>query len=60
MPHPDDCDHPKLQHLLDFDHLGDAPVECPDCHAMMSVEYEETYSEEEGEDGWFWLQRVTP
>jgi hypothetical protein len=53
-----ECDHPRLNDMLEFDHIGDPPVECPDCHQLVEVQYEETWNgEEEGNIFWF---RVVP
>jgi hypothetical protein len=55
----DMCDHQQLKELLDFKHIGDPPVECPDCHQLVEVEYEETWDGEE-EGNFFWLHVVRP
>jgi len=52
------CAHPMLLDRLNYEHLCEPPVECPDCHQMIEVEYEESFDGED-EQQFFWLQVVS-
>lgn len=54
---PPDCEHSKLEHLLSYEHLGEPPVECPDCRQFVKTGYDESWDGEE-EQQFFWLEVV--
>lgn len=52
-----ECKH-DISELVNFDTLCDDFIECPNCSTKMTVEYDESYDEESGnESGWFWLEK---
>lgn len=54
-----ECEHSQLEDRMCFSHLCDPPVECPDCHQLVEVIWDESWDGEE-EHGWFELRVVSP
>ena len=43
--------------LMNWDTLCEDFIECPNCGNKMTVEYDESYDEESGEENcWWWLE----
>jgi len=51
-----DCQHDEI--LQNFETLGET-FTCSSCGGVYKVCYDEVYSDEDGEDGWFWLEEVS-
>lgn len=43
--------------LMDWDTLCQDFIICPCCGNKMTVEYDETFDEENGEDSYWWLEQ---
>lgn len=43
--------------LMNWDTLLEKYIECPNCNNKMIVEYDESYDEENDENGWWWLEQ---
>jgi len=47
-----------VSNLMDWDSWNEE-IECPKCGNKMTVNYDESYDEESGEeDSWWWLEQV--
>lgn len=45
-----------VSELVNWDTLLDEYIMCPDCGHKMIVEYDESYTEEDGETQYWWLE----
>lgn len=46
-----------MDDIVGFDHLCDDFVLCPKCGHKMTIEYDESYDAESGDESyWFWLE----
>lgn len=49
------CEH-DVSELMNWDTLCEKYIECPNCGLKMTVNYDESYNETDGEDSWWWLE----
>lgn len=48
----------NISSLVGYHTLTDEFIECPSCKHKMEVKYDESYDEDGGEYGWFWVEEL--